>query len=74
MSITGYATSRSPLTAWTQLLAQKLTRTAQGVLSAYCVTNLLYNVNDITAHIGLMSPSDITPTLDSARLGVSRAL
>ena len=40
MSITGYATSRSPLTAWTQLLAQKLTRTAEGVLSVYCVTYL----------------------------------
>ena len=34
MSITGYATSRSRLTAWTHFIARMLTRTAQEKRSA----------------------------------------
>ena len=73
MSIIGYATSRSQLTAMTQLIARMLTRTTQEVRSAHVHIQLTLLCKQYESPHWSLSPSDVTLTLDSARLDVFRA-
>ena len=69
---TRYATGRSQLTAWTPLLAQVLTRTAQDVRTVHCArpTSGLYNVNKC-ALIGLCL---LVPSHTETRFGEIRCV
>ena len=59
---------------WTQLIAQMLARTAREVRSAHVGVQLTLLCKRCESPHCSWPPSDVTLTLDSARLGVSRAL